>query len=150
MIVRRVRHAEHCLRNMDTYTLTYQCWLTCKNLRFFSFSFITQNLWKREWKISELHTQGPRYKSSVDPFFSSFCFRVETFLVILHPGSPRKFSWSHPLRPVACTWTRPFLACHCNLRSVSAKNTCVLFTLGTRCISCYFFFPGFDFHSFID
>ena len=36
-------------------------------------------------------------------------------------------------------WTYLFLACHPNnLSSISTKNTCVLFTLGTWCISCYF------------
>ena len=85
---------------------------------FFSFPFITQNgrvgrvcvcvcvyvcvcvcererERERKLKVAELHTQGSRYESLENPFFSSFCRRVEIFLVILHSGRPRKFSWSH-------------------------------------------------------
>ena len=37
------------------------------------------------------------------------------------------------------SWTCFLLACHpCSFCSISAENTCILFTLGTRWISCYF------------
>ena len=40
------------------------------------------------------------------------------------------------------TWSRFLLVCYpCNLHSISAEDTCILFILGARCISCYFFFP---------
>ena len=36
-------------------------------------------------------------------------------------------------------WSCFLLACHpCNLYGICTENTCVLFTLGTRQISCYF------------
>ena len=41
------------------------------------------------------------------------------------------------LLSIRCTWTRFLLACH---PRNSTENTCVLFTLGTRCISRYFCF----------
>ena len=76
------------------------------------------------------------------------------FLVIWYPRSPRKFSWSPLLFPVAytlymdrppssmpptqCTRSSLLLAClPRNLRGISAENTWDLLTSGTRCISCY-------------
>ena len=40
--------------------------------------------------------------------------------------------------PSQFMWSCFLLACHShNLRSISVENTCVLFTLGTRCNFCY-------------
>ena len=60
-------------------------------------------------------------------------------------------SWSHILfsllppthcmnmPPTQCIWSCFFLSCYPRiLRGISAENTCVLFTLGGSCISCYF------------
>ena len=42
------------------------------------------------------------------------------------------------LPPTQRTWSHYLLACHQhNFRGISAGNTCFLFTLGTRLISCY-------------
>ena len=50
---------------------------------------------------------------------------------------------SFSLWPTQCTWSCFFVACHQrNLCSISSKNTHVLFTWATRCISCNFCSQG--------
>ena len=97
----------------------------------------------------ELHVQGADgYWSLVGLFSfgskSSWLYNILDTLAI-NMAMPRKFSWSHlfQLLPTQCTWTRLLLACHPHkLHSVSAENTSVLFNIGTRCTSCYFFNQG--------
>ena len=65
----------------------------------------------------------------------------------------RTFSSLQLLQPAANTMhiNTPTSNRHpCNLRAVSAENTCILFTLSTRCIYSIFVQPGFDFHLCID
>ena len=59
-----------------------------------------------------------------------------------------KFLSSYLLQPAMthCMWLCFLLACHpYNSCCTSIKNTCILFTLGARCISCYFHSTGFWF-----
>ena len=55
-------------------------------------------------------------------------FRIEISLVIYYSGRPRKSSWSQLLQQ----------ATHAIHAAFPPGNTCVLFTLRTRCIFCYF------------
>ena len=74
-----------------------------------------------------------------------------------------KFSRSHFLQPAVytlhvvtpsssmpphtqCIWSHFFLVCHqCSLCSISTREHLHPFTLGTKCISSYFWFPVSDF-----
>ena len=98
-------------------------------------------------KTAELHTQGQRYKSSVNLLFFKFSWSYlpQPAAYILHVDMPltstchpQKFSWSH-LEPVAYAMHVTMLPSSMPPAQFSTKNTCILFTLGTRCISCYFY-----------
>ena len=74
--------------------------------------------------------------------FSSFQLFGSKSLWLYNIPDTHKNSHGHiffSLPPTHCTWIRLLLTCHPhNLHGIFAKNPCVLFTLGARCISCYF------------
>ena len=104
-----------------------------------------------------MHTHwGRRYESSVKRFplflfcfsgrnlFGNIIFRTPTQILVVPSPSACHYTLHvdtppSSMPPSRCTWSRFLLACHSrNLRGISAKNTCVLFTLWSRCISNYF------------
>ena len=127
-----------------------------KNMICFFFYSIIQNVWivsKEESKTAERHTPGPCYESSVNPFFlSSVVGSNYSWLYNITDALANFRGHTFTNLPrTQCTWIRFFLACNpCNLRSTSAENTCVQFTLGTRYVSCYFVQPWFDFRRCIN
>ena len=98
---------------------------------FFFFLLLLKMYGWLESKMSELNTQGWGINLQWTPF-SSFCLGQNL------PGNIT--SWM-PMQtlvvtpPPACCH---HVACLHNLLGISTKNTCILFTLGTRWISCYF------------
>ena len=103
-----------------------------------------------ELKTAESAHTEQRYESSVNPFFFLLLFgwnlqshmifwipmqihvvtSLTYYLHIAHGHAPLHNACDHAF----------FLACHpYNLCSISDKDTCVLFTLRTRCISSYFY-----------
>ena len=117
-------------------------------------------------KTAEMHTQRPRYESSMNPFFfliirgeiipGYITSRTTTNILmvtppdchlhvahghasILHATNAIPSFHSSSLPPTKWTWSCFFLTCYqCNLRGISAENPCVLFTFGNRCKFCYF------------
>ena len=113
-------------------------------ISFFSFSFITRNGRTgkvRESKMAALHTyNGQGTNLQWTPIFFSLvrskCSWLYNILDTLINSHGYIF---FNLPPMQHTWSHFLLACHPhNLCSIPARNTCVKFTLGTRCISCYF------------
>ena len=84
----------------------------------------------QDLKMAELHTQGSRYAYRINPFLLPSAIRLESsWLYNVSDTYTNSRGCTSP------TWTC-FLACHpCNLHDISAKNTCIMFTLGARCIS---------------
>ena len=68
-----------------------------------------------------------RTSSSLDQNLSGYITsRTHTQLMwsrLSPAGHPQKFSWSHLLQPAT---------------GISAENTCILFTFGARCTTCFF------------
>ena len=107
---------------------------------------------ERESLAEFAHKQGRTvrffYETSLPFFF--VLLELKIFLVIKYSGCQRKFSWSHLLQTAVytlhvntppslmsstkCTWSCFLIACYPR----NLRNTGVLFTLGNRCISCYF------------
>ena len=115
-------------------------------LLFFSF-LLSLKMYRQVSKIrvktAELCTQGPRYKSSVNRFpLLLFFFQKPSWLHNIpdaHTNSPGHTSFILP--PTHHIWSRFLLAYYPhNLRFISTRNTFIPFTLGNRCISCYFHF----------
>ena len=97
-----------------------------------------RRLSKRGLNITELYKQGPRYKSSMNLFPLLSAFLVKISLPDAYMNSLGHIS---NLLLTHCTWTHLLLACHPHkLRCISARNPCILFTLDTNSIPCYFCF----------
>ena len=103
-----------------------------KNIIFFSFHFITQNIrmgWvrERETEMAEMHPHTNAHKegrwcgSSVKPLTFYFVRHGSKFPpVYIIFGRAHKLTWSY-LSPTCCLWTHHFLACHpWNLRGIFA------------------------------
>ena len=72
----------------------------------------------------------------------------QSLLVIQYSEHPCKFPWSHLIQPVAYTLNVDMPAPSMTSMQFTQhfhQSTCILFTLGNRCISFYFWFPGFNF-----
>ena len=121
---------------------------------------------ERESKMTQIYTQrSRRYRSSVKPLRLS-ALRVEISLVIWYSGRPRKFSRLYHLQPATYSLhvdtppssapptqilvviplvhvitllsrTLPSRTPPTQFTQHFRQNTYVLFTLGTRCISCF-------------
>ena len=84
------------------------------------------------------HT-GLRYDSSIDRFFSLLFGSRSLSLYNTPDTHTNSRGHNSSLPPTQCTWSCFLLTCHPrNLHGIYAENTCVLFTLSTRCISYYF------------
>ena len=111
---------------------------------FFTFPFITQNVWTGRVRESQRRLGGTyrcRGTNLQWTFFSSFTGRnLPGYITSWTPTQILVVTSPPACPPTHCSWECLLLAC-CprNLRGVSAENTCVLFISGTRCFSCYFF-----------
>ena len=85
------------------------------------------------------HTEGWQCRFPVKPPACLLRSSGSNFpLIYITFRTPTQYSWSH-VSPMRCTWTRrlssmPTTQITWHFRW---RNTCVLFTLGSRCISCY-------------
>ena len=107
-------------------------------ISFFSFSFITQNVWVgRIWRVEDgwdALTWGPMAQIFCEWLSSLFCFFRSKSSSLYNFLDAHANSCGHisNLLLIHCTWLCLLLACH-------QHNACsILFTLGNRCISCYF------------
>ena len=128
---------------------------------FFLFPFLTENV-----RVSKVQRVKDDWTAHTGAEVRIFCETSHAFL-----WSGQKFSWSHFLQPATNTlqvdkppfsmlstqwmWSRFLQACQPrNLQNISAKNTCVLFSLGIMWISCFVLFfvllPGSGLCSCID
>ena len=111
---------------------------------FFSFPFITWNVRTGRVRESRRRLSCIHWGQGVNLRWNLFCFRSKTSWLYNIPdtyANSRGHKSNLPL--TRYTWICLLLACHPrNLRGISAENTCVLLTLGTWCISCYFCSQG--------
>ena len=92
-------------------------------------------------KMDDQYRQGLKYESSMNLFFLPFVVgsKSSRLFNILDAHTNSCGHTSSSLPPTQSTWTYFLLQCHPrNLWHISTKNIGVLFTLGTRCISCNF------------
>ena len=92
--------------------------------------------WKLSWlyAVPDAHVNSRGHTSSLPPTRCTPHFYEVTY----------ENCRSHTCRllPTQYKWSCFFLACHpCNVCVISTENTCVLITLGTRCIHSYVFSP---------
>ena len=108
---------------------------------------------RRETKTAELHTH--QVQGWIKNICVCMCLYKTPFPSMNHfPLVGSKSSWLYnipdahenvrghiffSLAPTQCTWLHFLLACNQqSLCGIYTRNTCILFTLDTRSISCYF------------
>ena len=105
-------------------------------ISFFSFSFITQNGLVGKVRESRRRLSCTHKDQGTNLQWTPFSSRLYSITDARANSRGHTSSW--PLSQ--CTWSRFLLARQRrNLRSISAENTCALFTLSSRCISSYFY-----------
>ena len=114
----------------------------------FCFSFIIQIVQKSKLERVEdgwaAYTQGPMVQFFCEPLFSLFSFsrwNLPGHIIFQIPTQPAAYTLHvdiplSSLPPILCTWSGFLLACH--LCGISTGDTCILFTLDTRCIFVIF------------
>ena len=127
---------------LQVYNGKFYCCIAEKDDNTSFFHFIIQHV-RMDWilRIEDWWVVHTGAESSVYPFFFHLVSTqnlsgyitsqtlTQILVVIPLSGCP----------PIQCTWSRFLLVMHPrNLRGISTDNTCVLFTLGTRCIFWYF------------
>ena len=106
----------------------------CKNLRWIPFSYFSDR-YLPGYITFQTTTQILMVTHPISTHLNVACEHSS----IWHAPCANSRGHTTNLPPTQCTWSDFLLACHPrNLRGISVENNCILFTLGTGSISCYF------------